>query len=168
MNLQHPPVTDAIAGSQTIAQRSWKDALTAAANNPLFIPDQRPENVSNEEWWDSVLHNEKERVARFDETERIVAVDEIMLGSSSSEDDMPIVSTLEKRKFKDKVKKRTKALWTYETVVEPTGVVSKYWDADAPSERATKRQAKEKLTALQVASNITAGATKFRSHNVMP
>ena len=96
-------------------------------------------------------------MARFGETERIVAVDEIMLGSSSSEDDMPIVSTLEKRKFKDKVKKRTKALWTYETVVEPTGVVSKYWDADAPSERATKRQAKDKLTALQLASTTSAG-----------
>jgi hypothetical protein len=40
-------------------------------------------------------------------------------------------------------------LWTYETVAEPTGVASKYWDAEAPSERRTKRLAKEKMLAIK-------------------
>ena len=162
MNVDEGTTNDASPRTKAVDQRSWKDAITAAANNPLFIPYQRPENVSNDEWWESVLQREKERVSRF------VAVDEIMLGTSSSDDDMPIVSTLEKRTFKEKAKKKTKELWSYETVVEPTGVVSKYWDADAPPQRATKRQAKEKLTALQVASTSIAGAIKFISHNVMP
>jgi hypothetical protein len=40
-------------------------------------------------------------------------------------------------------------LWTYETVAEPTGVASNYWDANPPRERATKRRAKEKMLALK-------------------
>ena len=48
-------------------------------------------------------------------------------------------------------KREPKSLWTYETVAEPTGVASRYWDADAPSERATKRLAKERWDALREA-----------------
>ena len=48
-------------------------------------------------------------------------------------------------------------LWAYETVCEPTGVASKYWDADTPSERFTKRLAKEKLVALKESNDEMPG-----------
>jgi hypothetical protein len=145
MNVEHLPSNDAIAGS-----------------NSLSIPLVRPANVSNDEWWESVLQAEKQRLSR------LIAVEDIMPCLSSSDDDTPIVTTLQRKTFTEKAKKKTKTLWTYETVVEPTGVVSKYWDADAPSERATKRQAKEKLSALQISSTTSAGATKSISHPAMP
>jgi hypothetical protein len=50
-----------------------------------------------------------------------------------------------------------KALWTYETVAEPTGVSSKYWDNDAPEEWATKRRAKEKLSAIHEPDGASSG-----------
>jgi hypothetical protein len=55
---------------------------------------------------------------------------------------------------KPKVKK---SLWTYETTAEPTGASSKYWDADAPVERATKRRAKEKLIAIHEPDETSSG-----------
>jgi hypothetical protein len=50
-----------------------------------------------------------------------------------------------------------KTLWTYETVAEPTGVSSKYWDVAAPEERATKRRAKEKLIAIHEPDGAASG-----------
>jgi hypothetical protein len=56
-------------------------------------------------------------------------------------------------------KKEKKSLWHYETVAaEPTGISSKYWDADAPIERATKRRAKEKLSAIHEPYENESGA----------
>ncbi len=47
--------------------------------------------------------------------------------------------------------KKTPAMrWTYETVAEPTSMVSKYWDSPAPKERVTKRVAKQKLCDLHL------------------
>ena len=51
-----------------------------------------------------------------------------------------------------------KILWTYETVAEATGVTSKYWDAEAPSERGTKKLAKEKLVATKDANYDNQGS----------
>ena len=50
-----------------------------------------------------------------------------------------------------------KALWSYEQVAEPTGVSSKYWDAQAPEERVTKRRAKEKLIAIHEPDGSSSG-----------
>jgi hypothetical protein len=55
---------------------------------------------------------------------------------------------------KQEKKKKVKPLWSYEVVAEPTGVHSRYWDAAAPKERATKKQAKQKLDELKGASYI--------------
>ena len=55
-------------------------------------------------------------------------------------------------------KKGKKTLWTYETVAEPTGMSSRYWDAEAPLERATKRRAKEKLSAIHEPDGASSGA----------
>jgi hypothetical protein len=55
-------------------------------------------------------------------------------------------------------KKVKKSLWHYETVAEPTGASSKYWDADALLERATKRRAKEKLSAIHEPYENDSGA----------
>jgi hypothetical protein len=55
-------------------------------------------------------------------------------------------------------KKEKKTLWTYETVAEPTGISSRYWDAEAPLERATKRRAKEKLSAIHEPDGASSGA----------
>ncbi len=79
---------------------------------------------------------------------RDVALEDILLGdveNFSSEDDGPIVATLSNitaTTVKKKRKKKKQSLWTYVQVAEPTtGVASKYWDADAPPERHTKRVA---------------------------
>jgi hypothetical protein len=55
-------------------------------------------------------------------------------------------------------KKEKKTLWTYETVAEPTGMSSRYWDAEAPVERATKRRAKEKMSAIHEPDGAFSGA----------
>ena len=85
---------------------------------------------------------------------------------SSDDDDVPIAQTLTSQSKSLSMlaslasqpspspslrkKKAKKSLWHYnETVAEPTDISSKYWDADAPIERATKRRAKEKLSAIQ-------------------
>ncbi len=84
----------------------------------------------------------------------MVPVDNMMLSSSSDADDVPIVNTISREKTNLGMlatvaaekssptivrKKKVKQMrWTYEIVCEPTGVASKYWDANAPSERATK------------------------------
>jgi hypothetical protein len=64
-------------------------------------------------------------------------------------DMLAATASLAVKSLKVRRKKAPKSLWTYETVLEPTGAASKYWDTDAPPERRTKRLAKEKLTALQ-------------------
>ncbi len=84
-------------------------------------------------------------------------MNDIVLGDVSSDDDIPIVSTLASLTTTTKRKKKSKVLWTYETVAEATGVSSKYWDAEAPHERATKKQAKEKLSAITVAEIQSTG-----------
>jgi hypothetical protein len=114
------------------------------------IPKKRPSNMSNDEWWNSVLEAEKQR-CKDDVNSRQVEIDDILLGDVSSDDDIPIVSTLPALTSRPKGKTKSKGSWTYETVVEATGVSSKYWDAAATRERATKKQAKEKLSAISVA-----------------
>jgi hypothetical protein len=126
----------------------------------------KPKTMSNNEFWQGVLESEQEKLSKDLET-RTVAVEDILLGGDSDEDaddNIPIVSQLPKilallaalaevpsPSPKQRKKKVPKSLWTYVTVDEPTGAVSRYWDADAPSERATKRLAKERLVALREA-----------------
>jgi hypothetical protein len=57
-----------------------------------------------------------------------------------------------------RTKKAKKNLWHYETVAEATGASSKYWDAAAPMERATKKRAKEKLISLHEPNDSEPGA----------
>ena len=130
--------------------------LEAMETNKTKLPNKRPANVSNDEWWNLVLETEKRRVAEMDYT-RQVDVSDILLGDASSDDDIPIASTLPALASKTKQKKKSKVLWTYEAVAEATGVSSKYWDAEAPHERATKKQAKEKLSAITVTETQSAG-----------
>lgn len=59
----------------------------------------------------------------------------------------------------------------FQNCLPPKGIASKYWDADATSERATKKRAKEKLAALNVEEETTAGnamqhlkTSKFMTH----
>ncbi len=93
-----------------------------------------------------------------------VPVEAMMVGASSNDDDVPIVNTLSRKQInlgvfatlaadltspaKLQPKKVKQTRWTYETVCEPTGVSSKYWDADAPSVRQTKLLARERTKAL--------------------
>jgi hypothetical protein len=77
--------------------------------------------------------------------------EDILFVERSKDDDVPIGITLPSPQPKRKERSKAQVKWTYETVLEPTGVASKYWDADAPAERATKRIAKEKLVALTAA-----------------
>ncbi len=61
--------------------------------------------MSNNEWWESVLTSEKERLEQ-DKNSRTVDVADILPEEASSDDDKPIVSTLPAAKAKRKVKKK--------------------------------------------------------------
>jgi hypothetical protein len=93
----------------------------------------RPKSMCNNEFWQGVLESEQLRLANDVQT-RTVAVDDILLGGSSDDDDIPIVTQLPKKLAllaslaevpipspKQRKKKAPKSLWTYETVAEPTG-----------------------------------------------
>ncbi len=134
----------------------FEDFLGAMEAIRTEVPKKRPANISNDEWWNSVLEAEKQRLADLVNS-RQVEVDDIVLGGVSSDEDIPIVSTLPALTSTTKKKQKSKVLWTYETVAEPTGVSSKYWDAEATRERATKKQAKEKLSAINVAEIPSTG-----------
>ncbi len=99
----------------------------------------------------STVRNFSMRPPEEDNHSRVVSVEDILPEVRSNDDDVPIVSTLTLPKPKRKGRIKGQVKWTYETVLEPTGAASKYWDADAPAERATKRLAKEKLVALKEA-----------------
>jgi hypothetical protein len=115
-------------------------------------------------YWESILQSEKDRL-RNENTEQTISVEDILLHESSEDDDVPIVATLQGKQDSLSLlvnaatssisspslrqKKKPKVLWTYETTIEQTGAASKYWDLDAPSERATKKAAKEKLLAIK-------------------
>ncbi len=103
-----------------------------------------------EAYWEGVLQSEITRLDD-DKKSRVVAVEDITF-NAGDDDDLPIVNTLPAKETnlvilaaaaaKKRVKKAPKPLWTYETVAEPTGMASKYWDVEASTERATKRLAK--------------------------
>ena len=101
-------------------------------------------------FWDATLQQEKIRVL-CESNSRDVPVSDILLDHSSDED-VPIVATLELEKKKKQKKQKVvkEKRWEYVTVAEPTGIASKYWDADAPLERATKRVAKQRITEIHV------------------
>ena len=71
-----------------------------------------------------------------DKTSRTVAVKDILFDEDSDDDDVPIVATLPPRPSnlsllamaatQKRSKKAPKQLWTYETVSEPTGIVSTF------------------------------------------
>jgi hypothetical protein len=97
---------------------------------------------------------------------RMIGIEDILLHESSDDDNIPIVITLPSLATKvKKGKKKTKTLWTYETVVEPTGEVSKYWDGGTAVERATKRIAKQRLVESARADAIVESA---RSEDIVP
>ncbi len=128
----------------------------------------RQKTMNSDAYWVHVLETEKKRL-EDDQMTRLVSVEDIVVGANSEDDELPIVATLSSKETnlsmlasvaelpvaapKTRMKKITKSLWTYETVAEPTGAASKYWDASAPSERRTKRLAKEKLSALHEADD---------------
>jgi hypothetical protein len=58
-----------------------------------------------------------------------------------NEDAIPILNILVPNKPKRKKTPKPKHTWTYETVLEPTGTASRYWDSEAPqkSRRRTQR-----------------------------
>ncbi len=79
----------------------------------------------------------------------------------SSDDDIPIVQTLPVATTTSTKKKKVKSLWSYETVMEPTGARSKYWDSPAPSQRATKELAKHKLQEMKNGEEFLEGAANI-------
>ncbi len=108
-------------------------------------------------YWENLLQGDKERLAN-DNNARMIPVDCILVGEGSEDKNTPIVAILGPKQThlsmlasvatlpvaspKLRTKKVPKVLWTYETVAEPTGASSKYWDANAPVERHTKTLAK--------------------------
>jgi hypothetical protein len=150
-----------------LERRSQVNIESVFPEGPMI---RKPKTMSNNEFWQGVLESEQHRLSK-DLDSRKVAVEEILLGGDSeedAEDNIPIVSQLPK-KFsflaalaavpnpspKQRKKKVPKSLWTYETVAEPTGAASRYWDA--PSQRTTKLLAKQRLEALREAEITSKG-----------
>ena len=136
------------------------------SQGPSTLPLSKPAHMSKDQWWESVLQAEKVRLQQLQEAHPVpvddilVPVDAMLLDAESSDDDIPIVQTLlQAATAQAKKKKNVKTLWSYETVTEPTGVQSKYWDSPAPRERATKQQAKHKLDELKKADKQPEGAS---------
>jgi hypothetical protein len=134
---------------------------------------KRKKMSKNDEFWEGVLESERRRLLNDRET-FLTPVEAMMVGGSSDEDDVPIAQTLAKQSNGlsmlatlaaqptpspiARKKKAKKSLWTYETVAEPTGISSRYLDADTPTERATQRRAKEKLSAIHEPDGNSSGA----------
>jgi hypothetical protein len=141
---------------QCDARRKWEAEQREAL--PLLTSRQRMDA-----FWESILQNEKRRLAE-DTLAPMINVEDICLNEFSDDDDVPIVDTLPQKTknlsllanaaSKKRVKKPTKTLWSYETVAEPAGVVSKYWDSPASSVRSTKRIAKQKLSDFKSTSFV--------------
>jgi hypothetical protein len=66
---------------------------------------QRPANMSNEEWWASVLLSEQRRL-ELGQTSRTVELDDILPEAYSSDDDLQIVGTLKPKTTKPKARKK--------------------------------------------------------------
>jgi hypothetical protein len=141
-----------------------KDTTTAAKGENAVLKAKNHRSF-DDDFWENVLQKEKVRLEN-DLRLNMVPVDDIMPRAIIDEDDVPIVSTLcgkhsnlgmlaamaaqTSSPAKVKPKKVKEVRWTYEIVNEPTGVGSKYWDAEAPTERTTKRMARQKISALNV------------------
>ena len=136
---------------------------------PSTLPLSKPAHLSKDQWWESVLQAEKVRLKQIEEAHPVpveailLPVDAMLLDAESSDDDIPIVQTLQPATAQAQKKKNVKTLWSYETVTEPTGVHSKYWDSPAPRERATKQQAKQKLDELKKADKQQQAASYINS-----
>jgi hypothetical protein len=122
---------------------SMQDSRAAASSVDSMavssqLPETRPAHMTKDEWWESVLRAERARVQKLEQS-HLAPVEEMFLDPVSSDDDIPIVNTLPPTPAKAKKKKKVNTLWSYETVAEPTGIRSKYWDAQASTERATKQ-----------------------------
>ncbi len=120
---------------------------------PTTLPLTKPAHMSNDEWWDTVLQSEQQRLKVMD--------DELNTDAVSSDDDIPIVQTLPVATTQSTKKKKVKTLWSYETVMEPTGARSKYWDSPAPIHRAQKELAKQKLQEMKNGEEFLEGASNI-------
>jgi hypothetical protein len=130
---------------------------------PTTLPFTKPANMSTDDWWETVLQSEQQRLQVMETGHDTNAV--------SSDDDIPIVQTLPVATTKSTKKKKVKSLWSYETVMEPTGARSKYWDSPAPSQRATKELAKHKLQEMNNGEESLEGTSNmnyilFRAHPI--
>jgi hypothetical protein len=155
---------------ESFLERRSQDNVDSVAQEGAMA--RKPKTMSNKDFWQGVLESEQQRLSK-DLESRTVAVESILLGVDSEEDaddNIPIVSQLPKNLAmlaalaavpspspKPRKKKVPKSLWTYETVAEPTGAASRYWDADAPSQRTTKLLAKQRLEALREAEITSKG-----------
>ena len=176
VDLEHNPKTTSTSASpcmqefETFLESRSQDNIDSVAQEETMA--RKPKTMSNKDFWQGVLESEQQRLSK-DLESRIVAVEEIMLGVDSeedAEDNIPIVSQLPKNLAMlaalaavpspaptPRKKRAPKSLWTYETVAEPTGAASKYWDADAPSQRTTKLLAKQRLEAIREAEISSKG-----------
>jgi hypothetical protein len=73
-----------------------------------------------------------------DMNSRMIGIEDILLEGFGNAD-KPVVSKPKKGT------KKAKTFWTMETVAEPTGTASKYWDSPATTTRASKRVAKDTM-----------------------
>ena len=176
VDLEHNPMTSSTSASpsmeefETFLESRSQDNIASAAQEETMA--RKPKTMSNKDFWQGVLESEQQRLSK-DLESRTVAVEEIMLGVDSeedAEDNIPIVSQLPQNLAMlaalaagpspaptPRKKRAPKSLWTYETVAEPTGAASKYWDADAPSQRTTKLLAKQRLEAIREAEISSKG-----------
>jgi hypothetical protein len=92
---------------QDLSSKAASSMVTSLGNNvPLSstLPSNRPAHLTKDEWWESVLRAEQERVKKL-ERPHLVPVNEMFFDTVSSDDEVPIVNTLQSKTAKAKTKK---------------------------------------------------------------
>jgi hypothetical protein len=96
------PILGAL-GLALIDAETCKAKLTAMGST---LPLTKPAHLSKEEWWEMVLKSEQERLQRLGEA-RLVPVEKMCLDAGSSDDDVPIVRTLQGASEKARKKEKS-------------------------------------------------------------
>ncbi len=99
-----------VAASPNVSEfEKYLDGLPSQGASTLSstLPLTKPAHLSKDEWWDTVLQAEKQRLQQLEEA-RIVPVDDMFPDAGSSDDDIPIVKTLPAATAQARKKKKSK------------------------------------------------------------
>jgi hypothetical protein len=118
-------------GAREVIQRQYDKQ---GKGDTVLLQLQRPANMSNEEWWASVLASEQRRL-EIDQNSRLVELDDILPDVGSSDDDIAIVGTLKNKNLNQRQKRNaksygpTKLLRSLQASLQNIGTRLRLWSA---------------------------------------